>query len=241
MKRRLRAAGLAAVALGVFTIMLVALSRVELLIMRELYGLAQDAGLLPENPAGAMQILGRYIPGPPPWMRWSVRTLAAFGGMGGAVCLAILVHRRLALPGAFSRLLRSGHAWLRLALAVAIYALLIAPAETYVAPLVRDVVFRAGAAAGCDYFMSGELLVGPDGPFDGGPGAAVFNFAWRWLPWATAHAVAFLVALLVEHRMTATAARRGRCRVCDYHLHAAIGAVCPECGATVPPLLARRG
>jgi MFS family permease len=124
---------------------------------------------------------------------------------------------------------------LRIVLSALIFALVAALAERYEHE-VRRLVFEWGKAAGCQYFQSGAIAVGPDGPFLGGRHCGIYNFLWRNAPWILTYLVAFIPASVVY---TVTARRRPprdgltRCGTCGYILRGLAEPRCPECGRRI--------
>lgn len=214
---------------------------IDLILMRELFRAAEALGLI--GPGGPFwgQIAGRNIPRHSEAMHLLVRFLAALPAYVPALLVALglyaVVWRRAShvlRPGGrdASVLARS----VRLGVPILLFALILTLAQDRLESRIRNMVFEAGRAAGCNYFMSGGLLVGPDGPFFGGGFEDAFNFAWRTLPWAAAVLGAFAPSLAVFHVLIRRSARPDRWHcVCGYSLAGLRDPRCPECGRPIRP------
>lgn len=105
--------------------------------------------------------------------------------------------------------------------------------------LVFDV---ATGVSSVQYFASGPVFVGREGPFVGDGGATRFwNFVWRQAGWAPAPLAAAGAAMAVYLVRDAVARRRRcgaadgitRCGTCGYELRGLREPVCPECGTRI--------
>lgn len=92
------------------------------------------------------------------------------------------------------------------------------------------------------YFASGPVFIGGQGPFVGDDVATKFwNFVWRQAGWAPAPLSASVAAMTVYVVRDAVARRRRfgagdgitRCGTCGYELRGLREPVCPECGTRI--------
>ncbi len=228
-------------ALGLFAVLAWPSRRLDLLAMRELFRGAEALGIIRAGTNYWGQILGYNVPTHPDLLHALVRFLAALVAHAPALIVALTLHGRLwrwvaqapppvALETLAARLralaARPGFALLAFALALTL-------TEDRLHSLIRTWVFQAGRAAGCAYEMVGVLVVGPEGPFFGGPAAPLFNGLWRHLPWLLPIVGAFVPALVVHHVLHRRACLAGaalRCSKCGYSLAGLAGPRCPECG-----------
>ena len=124
-------------------------------------------------------------------------------------------------------------AWMLLAaLAFAVVAALVERWEYDI----RSVILDWGKSAKCEYFQSGGILVGADGPFMGGPHQVFFNFLWRNAPWVVTYMAGFVAAAVVYIVSGRRASPRDgftRCGVCGHILRGLTEPRCPECGVRI--------
>lgn len=227
-------------ALAAFLLLAWPIYWLDLILMRELFRAAEALGLIGSGGPFWGQIAGRNIPRHSEAMHLLVRFLAALPAYTPALLVAFglyaFVWRRA------SHVLRPGGrdasmlpSVLRLAVPILLFALILTFAQDRLEDRIRNMVFEAGRAAGCNYFMSGVLLMGRDGPFFGGSLEDVFNFAWRNLPWAATLLGAFAPSLAVFHVLNRRTARPDRLHcVCGYSLAGLRDPRCPECGRAIP-------
>ena len=101
---------------------------------------------------------------------------------------------------------------------------------------IRWFVLDWGRLAGCQYFQSGGIFVGADGPFMGGEHQAFFNFMWRNAPWLVTYLAGFTAAAAVHIATGRRAVPRDgftHCGNCDHILRGLTEPRCPECGVRI--------
>lgn len=207
--------------------------RLELLCRREIYHALESAGIITRGTNLWGQILGRNIPLHPQWMTAAVRGVGTLGVLP-AMVLALSAYSLLHAPWRF---LSPARRWKWLTIGIVIAALVYGTAVAFLEPTitdrVRDAAFRLGKALGGQYFQSGEVFVGKDGPFMSGPWSRTCNFLWREGPRLSMSIVGFIPALVAFHVLVL---RRiptdpSLCPGCGYDLSGLQSASCPECGA----------
>ena len=196
--------------------------------MRELFRLSMWLGIL--EPTGNFwgQIQGLNVPTHSESFHFLVRTLAGLIGFAPLCGVSLLLfHWVLIAPPLGAR------RWIYLRRAFVLSALAtlaIVFSEGIIEWYAKDLAFRWGKAAGCEWIAISVIFVGPDGPFVGGRWAWLFNPLYMHGHWVIAHSLPFLVAWIVY----AWRARRdprpraGECPACGYPL-AGLDP-CPECG-----------
>lgn len=214
--------------LSIYALLLVPVHAGQWFAMREFYRLCMRVGLIEDRGAFWGQIHGLNIPTHPEALRLLVR-LASLG-----VTLAPLIGVCLLVWYQLGRAPVLGvRRWitLRRAAVCALGAVLaIVLSERPIERFTQRFVYRAGEAAGCEFFISSTPWLGPDGPFMNGRWVRFFNTLYTHGPWVTTHTLALLLAwgaLAIWSRRDPRP-RLGQCAACGYQLAGL--SPCPECG-----------
>lgn len=213
------------------------LSYLQLLGRRETYHALEALGAITPTTNVWGQILGRNIPRHPEWMTILVRGIGTVGVIPLLVPLLALRafsaaprHALLSPPGRRLAVKGVAVAWIA-------FALFIAFLEPAALRIGRDAALEVGKFAGCGYFLSRSLLMGPDGPFLSGRWASPCNHLWKQGPNVAMHLVAFAAALAAFQPSLCRIARsapKGVCPSCGYDLAGLKTSTCPECSVTLP-------
>jgi hypothetical protein len=218
----------------------IAVEHPALYLLRELYRFGELVGITPTPPAPgsrlAGQIMGFNFSQPPEWYEFVARSLAAAAVLAPFLLPGLWSHRGIA-----SR-------WRELP-AVSHWSLLRGPLAALAAGIVFGAIdIKLGywlwsqflalgeLLGGSVTRMSGQLAIGPRGPFSGDTLADSFgNLAVRHGPRITCTLIATAAAILVHTLLWRKDLRRaatGACPRCGYDLLATpTGTPCPECGA----------
>lgn len=107
----------------------------------------------------------------------------------------------------------------------------------------QQCVFDAATkVSNVQYFASGPVFVGTQGPFIGDDVATrLWNFMWRQAGWAPAPLTASAAAMagylvrdaITRRRRFGAGSGTTRCGVCGYALSGLREPVCPECGTRI--------
>lgn len=219
----------------------VAVERPALYILRELYRFGELVGITPTPPAPgsrlAGQIMGFNFSQPPEWYEFVARSLAAAAALAPFLLPGLWSHRGIVarwrdVPAA------SHWSLIRGPLAVLIAGIIFATLDIVLGLWLWSQFLALGELFGGSVArISGQLAIGPRGPFHGDTLAdSLGNTAVRHGPRIVCTLAATAAAILIHSLLWRKDLRRaatGACPRCGYDLLATpADSCCPECGST---------
>jgi hypothetical protein len=219
----------------------IAVERPSLYILRELYRFGEFVGITPTPPAPGSRLAGQIMDfnfsQPPEWYEFAARSLAAAAALAPFLLPGLWSHR--GIVARWREIQPSSHWSLcRAPLAALIAGIVFAAINIKLGFWLWSQFLALGELFGGSVTrISGQLFIGPRGPFSGDSAADSFgNLAVRHGPHIVCTLFAAAAAILIHSLLWRTDLRRaatGACSHCGYDLLATPSASpCPECGSS---------